>query len=55
MNFVPAGRVLYGAGSDSLVTYFNCFVMPFIEDSREGIAEHRKSYGNYVTWWWSWN
>lgn len=42
MNFVPAGRVLYGAGSDSLVTYFNCFVMPFIEDSREGIAEHRK-------------
>ncbi len=42
MNFVPAGRVLYGAGADTNVTYFNCYVMPFIQDSREGIAEHRK-------------
>jgi ribonucleoside-diphosphate reductase alpha chain len=24
MNFVPAGRVLYGAGSETDVTYFNC-------------------------------
>ncbi len=42
LNVVPAGRVLYGAGSNTKVTYFNCFVMPFIEDSRGGIADHRK-------------
>lgn len=40
-NFVPAGRVLYGAGSGAEVTYFNCYVMPYPKDSREGIAEHR--------------
>ncbi len=42
LNFVPAGRVLYGAGSKTDVTYFNCYVMPFIQDSREGISDHRK-------------
>ncbi len=42
LNFVPAGRVLYGAGSQTDVTYFNCYVMPFVPDSREGISEHRK-------------
>ncbi|TCL48785.1 ribonucleoside-diphosphate reductase alpha chain [Thermolongibacillus altinsuensis] len=42
LNFVPAGRVLYGAGSGTEVTYFNCYVMPFVKDSREGISEHRK-------------
>ncbi|MCK1991475.1 vitamin B12-dependent ribonucleotide reductase [Peribacillus muralis] len=42
LNFVPAGRVLYGAGSNTDVTYFNCYVMPFVPDSREGISEHRK-------------
>ena len=42
MNFVPAGRVLYGAGSNTEVTYFNCYVMPFVKDSREGISDHRK-------------
>ncbi|RPF55649.1 vitamin B12-dependent ribonucleotide reductase [Aquisalibacillus elongatus] len=42
LNFVPAGRVLYGAGSNTDVTYFNCYVMPFIKDSREGISDHRK-------------
>lgn len=42
MNFIPAGRVLYGAGADTDVTYFNCYVMPFVKDSREGISEHRK-------------
>ncbi|ADI26111.1 vitamin B12-dependent ribonucleotide reductase [Geobacillus sp. C56-T3] len=42
LNFVPAGRVLYGAGSGKEVTYFNCYVMPFVKDSREGISEHRK-------------
>lgn len=42
MNFVPAGRVLYGAGSKTDVTYFNCYVMPMVPDSRGGISDHRK-------------
>jgi len=42
LNFIPAGRVLYGAGADTDVTYFNCYVMPFVPDSREGISDHRK-------------
>ncbi|MBD7983175.1 vitamin B12-dependent ribonucleotide reductase [Sporosarcina sp. Sa2YVA2] len=42
LNFIPAGRVLYGAGSETEVTFFNCYVMPFIADSREGISDHRK-------------
>src|SRR5699024_4865587 len=42
LRFIPAGRVLYGAGSETDVTYFNCYVMPFIKDSREGISDHRK-------------
>lgn len=42
MNLVPAGRVLFGAGSNTKVTYFNCFVMPFIHDSRGGISIHRQ-------------
>lgn len=42
LNFIPAGRVLYGAGAGTDVTYFNCYVMPFVKDSREGISEHRK-------------
>lgn len=41
-NLVPAGRVLFGAGSNTEVTYFNCFVMPFVHDSRGGISDHRK-------------
>ncbi|OIJ20289.1 ribonucleoside-diphosphate reductase, adenosylcobalamin-dependent [Anaerobacillus alkalidiazotrophicus] len=41
LNFIPAGRVLYGAGSGTDVTYFNCYVMPFVKDSRGGISEHR--------------
>lgn len=42
LNFIPAGRVLYGAGAGTDVTYFNCYVMPYVQDSREGISEHRK-------------
>ena len=41
-KILPAGRVLYGAGSKSMVTYFNCYVLPYIHDSREGISNHRK-------------
>lgn len=42
LRFIPAGRILYGAGSKTDVTYFNCYVMPLINDSREGISNHRK-------------
>ncbi len=42
LNIIPAGRVLFGAGSGFNVTYFNCFVMPYIEDSRMGISRHRE-------------
>ncbi|HSP20853.1 MAG TPA: vitamin B12-dependent ribonucleotide reductase [Planococcus sp. (in: firmicutes)] len=42
LKFIPAGRVLYGAGAGTDVTYFNCYVMPFVADSREGISDHRK-------------
>ena len=42
LNIVPAGRVLFGAGSGHKVTYFNCFVMPMPHDSREGISNHRR-------------
>lgn len=42
LNLVPAGRVLFGAGSKSQVTYFNCFVMPNVHDSRGGISDHRR-------------
>src|SRR5699024_8683005 len=42
LNFIPAGRVLYGAGSGTDVTCFNCYVMHYIKDSREGIYNYRK-------------
>src|SRR5699024_5502778 len=42
LHFIPAGRVLYGAGSGTDVTYLNCYVMPYVKDSREGISNHRK-------------
>jgi ribonucleoside-diphosphate reductase alpha chain len=41
-RFIPAGRVLAGAGTDRTVTLFNCFVMGTIPDSLEGIFEHLK-------------
>ncbi|HEY0300999.1 MAG TPA: ribonucleotide reductase N-terminal alpha domain-containing protein, partial [Rhizomicrobium sp.] len=36
-RFLPAGRILAGAGTDRAVTLFNCFVMGTIEDSMDGI------------------
>lgn len=38
-KFVPAGRILAGAGTPHKVTYFNCFVIPSPEDSRKGIIK----------------
>src|SRR5258708_12988 len=36
-KFLPAGRILAGAGAGRNVTLFNCFVMGTIEDSMDGI------------------
>ena len=36
-KFLPAGRILAGAGTGRTVTLFNCFVMGTIEDSMSGI------------------
>ena len=39
-KFLPAGRVLAGAGSGRNVTLFNCFVMGTIPDDMSGIFAH---------------
>ena len=39
-RFLPAGRILAGAGTGREVTLFNCFVMGEIPDSMTGIFEH---------------
>jgi len=39
-RFIPAGRVIAGAGTGRSVTLFNCFVMGTIPDSLEGIFHH---------------
>ena len=36
-KFVPGGRILTAAGTDQDLTYYNCYVIPSPEDSREGI------------------
>lgn len=41
-HFIPAGRVLAGAGTERSVTLFNCFVMGTVPDSLDGIFEHLK-------------
>jgi len=41
-KFLPAGRILAGAGSGREVTLFNCFVMGAVPDDMAGIFEHLK-------------
>ncbi|MDP4822630.1 MAG: adenosylcobalamin-dependent ribonucleoside-diphosphate reductase [Aestuariivirgaceae bacterium] len=41
-KFLPAGRILAGAGTARSVTLFNCFVMGRLSDSIEGIFEGLK-------------
>lgn len=38
-KFVPAGRILTGAGTPQALTYYNCYVIPSPKDSREGIID----------------
>ena len=39
-RFLPAGRILAGAGTDRRVTLFNCFVMGNIADDLAAIFAH---------------
>jgi ribonucleoside-diphosphate reductase alpha chain len=39
-RFLPAGRIIAGAGTARSVTLFNCFVMGAIPDDMSGIFEH---------------
>jgi len=41
-RFLPAGRIIAGAGSARRVTLFNCFVMGEVPDDMSGIFEHLK-------------
>ena len=41
-RFLPAGRIIAGAGTARAVTLFNCFVMGEIPDSMSGIFAHLK-------------
>src|SRR5688572_30883354 len=41
-KFLPAGRVMAGAGTGRTVTLFNCFVMGTIPDDMAGIFENVK-------------
>src|SRR5699024_5104296 len=45
LNFVPAGRVLYGAGSDAGVTFFNCLAGETIVQTKEGSKEIKDLMG----------
>lgn len=41
-QFMPAGRIVAGAGTDRNVTLFNCYVMGTIPDSLDGIFDALK-------------
>ncbi len=41
-RFLPAGRILAGAGTGRQVTLFNCFVMGTVPDDMGGIFDHLK-------------
>src|SRR5699024_9802703 len=49
LHFIPAGRVMYGAGNGTDVTYFNCYDMPYVKDSRQGISNHRNQVMEIMT------
>jgi len=38
-KFVPGGRILAAAGTDQELTFYNCYVIPSPQDSREGIMQ----------------
>src|SRR3546814_12632763 len=40
-RFLPAGRILAGAGADRSLTLFNCLVMGTIPDAITGLSGHQ--------------
>lgn len=38
-KFTPGGRILTACGTDQNLTFYNCYVIPSPEDSRDGIFE----------------
>lgn len=38
-KFVPGGRILTAAGTDQLLSYYNCYVLDLPHDSRSGILK----------------
>ncbi len=38
-KFVPGGRILAGAGTEQVLSYFNCYVLKLPHDSRGGILK----------------
>lgn len=38
-KFVPGGRILAGAGAKVDLTFYNCYVIPYPDDSRAGIFD----------------
>lgn len=38
-KFVPGGRILTAAGTEQELTFYNCYVIPMVGDSRGGIIE----------------
>lgn len=49
-KFLPAGRILAGAGTGRQTTLANCFVMDFIDDSIDGIFERLKQSAVTMQW-----
>jgi ribonucleoside-diphosphate reductase alpha chain len=49
-RFLPAGRILAGAGTGRHTTLANCFVMDFIDDSIDGIFERLKQSAVTMQW-----
>jgi len=49
-RFLPAGRILAGAGTGRETTLANCFVMGFIEDSIDGIFEALRESALTMQW-----
>ncbi len=48
-KFLPAGRILAGAGTGREVTLFNCFVMGTVPDDMGGIFEHLREAASWNT------
>ena len=46
-RFLPAGRIIAGAGAGRNVTLFNCYVMGAIEDDMTSIFEHLKEAARF--------